>query len=107
MTVDEVLGHTQLTAYTANLVLEEPFQRFAELQMHLLGQTAHVMVALDDLTRDVQRLDAVGIDSTLSEPTGIGNILGFGVKDLNEVTTNDLTFLLRFGDTSEVTEELL
>ena len=68
MAAYEVLGDAKLTAHTAHLVLEEPLQRFAELEVHLLRQSADVMVTLDDLARDVQALDTVGIDGALSKP---------------------------------------
>ena len=107
MTRNEMFGHTELTAHTAYLVLEQPLQRFAELQVHLLGKSADIMVALDDLARDVERLDAVGIDGALSQPLGIGNLLSLGIEDLHEVASYNLTLLLRVGDSSEVSEELL
>ncbi len=107
MTGDEVLGHTQLAAHTAHLVLEEPLQGLAELQVHLLGQSADVVVALDDFAGDVKRLDAVRIDGALCQPTGIGNLLGLGIKDLHEVAADNLTLLFRVGDSGEVAEELL
>ena len=65
------------------------------------------MVTLDNLAGNVQRLDAVGIDGALSEPTGIGNLLGLGIEHLDEVAANNLTFLLRFGNACKVGEELL
>ena len=36
MTGNQMLWHTQLTAYTTHLVLEQPFQWLTELQVHLL-----------------------------------------------------------------------
>ena len=106
MTGDEVLGHAQLTTHATYLVLEQPLQGLAQLQVHLLRQSSHVMVALDDLTRDVQRLDTVGIDGALCQPFGIGNLLGFGIEHLDEVATYNLTLLLWVSDTCEVAKEL-
>ena len=40
MALDEPFGHLQLVTYAAHLVLEQPLQRLAELQVHLLGQSA-------------------------------------------------------------------
>ena len=68
MASDEMFGHAELTSHTTHLVLKEPLQRFAELQMHLLWQSAHVMMALDNLSGDVKTLYAVGIDGALCEP---------------------------------------
>ena len=102
-----MLGHTQLTPHTAHFVLKQPLQRLTKLQMHLLGQTANIMMAFDDLTSNVQRLNSVGIDSALSKPFGIGNLLGFGIEHFHEITTDNLTFLFWIGDTCQVGKEFL
>lgn len=65
------------------------------------------MVALDNLTRDIQRLDTVGIDSTLRQPFGIGDLLRLSIEDLDEVTSDNLTLLLRVRDSCQVGKELL
>ena len=64
------------------------------------------MMALDDLTGDVERLDAVGIDSALCQPTGIGNLASLSIEHLHKVATDDLTFLFGITDTSKVCKEL-
>ena len=74
--------------------------------MHLLGQSAHVMMALDDFSSNVQTFDAVGIDGALGKPTGIGNLLRLGIEHLNKVASDDLTLLFRIGHTSQVGKEL-
>ena len=107
MAGDEMLRHTELTPHTTHLVLEQPLQRLAELQAHLLRQSSHIVMALDDLARDVQRLDTVWIDGTLRQPLGIGDLLRLGIEHLHEVAADDLTLLLRLIDTSQVSEELL
>ena len=107
MAGDEMLRHTELTTHTTHLVFEQPLQRLAELQAHLLRQATNVVVTLNDLTRDVQRLDTIGIDCTLRQPLGIGDLLRLGIEHLNEIAADDLTLLLRIGDTSQVSEELL
>ena len=106
MTGDQMLRHSQLTTHTTHLVLKQPLQRFTELQVHLLGQTAHIMVTLDHLTRDIQRLDTVGIDRTLSQPFGIRDLLRLGIENLHEITTNNLAFLFWICHTCEVGKEL-
>ena len=107
MTGDEMFGHAHLTTYATHLVLEQPLQGLAQLQVHLLGQSTHVVVALDDLTRDVERLDAVGINGALSEPTGIGNLTSLSIEHLDEVAADNLTLLLRVGNACQVAKELL
>ena len=71
MASDEVFGDAELSAHAAHLVLEEPLQRLAQLEVHLLGQSAHVVMALDDLARDVEALDAVGVDGALGKPVAL------------------------------------
>ena len=107
MTRDEMLGHTKLSSHTAHLVLEEPLEWFAKRKMHLLGQTADIVMRLDDLARDIERLDAVGINSALSQPLGILDLLGFSVEYLDEVASDDLTLLLGVTHTCQVGKELL
>ena len=75
--------------------------------MHLLWQSAHVMMALDNLSGDVKTLYAVGIDGALCEPFCTCYFLCLGVKNLHEVAADDLSFLLRVGHTGKVGEELL
>lgn len=47
MTGDEAFWHSEFAAHGAHFVFEEQAQRFAEFQVHLLGQSAYVVVALD------------------------------------------------------------
>ena len=65
------------------------------------------MVALDDLTGNVQRLDSVRIDSALCQPLGIGNLLSLSIEHLDKIATDNLTLLLRVGNASQVAKELL
>ena len=73
--------------------------------MHLFGQSSHVVMTLDDLARDVERFDAVGIDGSLCQPLRPFNLAGFGIEDLDEVAANDFALLLRVGNAGEVIEE--
>ena len=107
MTGDEMLGHTQLAAHTAHLVLEQPLQRLAELQMHLLGQSTHIVVALDDLAGNIETLDTVGIDGSLSQPLGAFYLLGLGIEDLDEITAYNLALLLGIGHAGKDGKELV
>ena len=102
-----MFGHAHLTTYATYLVLEQPLQGLAQLQVHLLRQSTHVVVTLDDLTRDVERLNAVGIDGALGQPFSIGNLTSLCIEHLDEVATNNLTLLLRVGNACQVAKELL
>ena len=45
VTPDELVADAQLAAHATNFVLEEQAQGLYQLQVHLLGQTAHVVGA--------------------------------------------------------------
>ena len=107
MAGDEVFGHPELASHAAHLVLEQPLQRLAELEVHLLGQSAHIMMALDDHPGDAEALDAVGVDGALGKPFGVGDFLGFGVEHVDEAGADDLALALGFSDAFQFTEELL
>ena len=107
MALDEPFGHAELVAHAAHLVFEEPLQRLAQLQVHVLGQSANVVVALYHHARDAEALYPVGVDGALGEPLGIGYLLGFGVEHLDEVAPYYLSFLLGVGHTGKVGKELL
>ncbi len=64
-------------------------------------------MALDDHTRDAQTLYAVGINRSLRQPLGIGNLLRLSVEHLHEVPTDNLAFLLWVAHAFQVLEELL
>ena len=102
-----MLRHSELATYTANLILEEPLQRLTELQMHFLWQSANVVMALYHLTGNIQALDAVGVYRTLCKPFCSLNFLCFGIKDLNEVASDNLSLLLRICYTCQVGKEFL
>lgn len=107
MTANEMLRNTQAAAYGTDLILEQPLERLAELESHLLGQTAHIVMALDGLTGNVQALNTIRVYGTLRQPFGISYLLCLGIKYLNEVAANYLAFLLRLGNTLQVLEELV
>ena len=106
VTVDEMFGHTHLATHTAHFVLEQPLEWFANLEVHLFGKTSHVVVTLDDLSGDVERLDAVGIDGALCQPLRISNLHSFSIEDVDETSTDDFTLAFGFFHTSQFCEEL-
>ena len=107
MTGNQVLRHTHRATYSTNLILEQPLQWLAQLKVHLLRKTTYIVMALDYLTSDVQTLDTVWIDSTLSQPLGTSLLLSLSIENLHEVAADNLTLLLRICNTSQIIEELL
>ena len=107
MTSNQVLWHTHRATYTANLILEQPLQRLTQLKVHLLRKTTYVVMTLDHLTGDIQALDTVRIDGTLSQPLGTSLLFSLSIENLHEVAADNLTLLLRVSNTSQVSKELL
>ena len=107
MSLDETVGHAQLATHTAHLVLEQPLKRLAQLQVHFLGQSAHIMMTLDSHACDGQALDAVGVDGSLCQPTGIRDFVRLGIEHLDKVASDDFAFLLGVGHTRQVGKELV
>ena len=67
---DDVLGQAELLAHGADLVLEEVPQRLDELERHVVGKAAHVVVRLDHRVVATPRLDDVGIEGALHQEAG-------------------------------------
>ena len=105
--LDEAFGHAELVTYAAHLVLEEPLERLAQLQVHLLGQSAYVVVALDDHARNAEALYAVGVYRALGEPFGVSYLLCLGVEHFYEVAAYYLALLLWVAHSFQVLEELV
>jgi hypothetical protein len=105
MATYKVLRHTHIATNAANFVFKEEFEWFAEFEVHLFRQTTYIVVALDNLTRVVDRLDDIWVDGTLTKPFSVGNLLSFLIKYLDKVAANDFAFLLRVSHASEVTIE--
>ena len=105
MTFDEVVWHAELTAYGADFVFEEQTEGFAQTEVHLFGQTAYVVVALDGCAGDGEAFDAVGVDGSLSEPFDVFDLMGFFIKHIDEAFAYDLALAFGFGDSGEFAEE--
>ena len=105
MALNEAVGHIELSTHAAHFIFKEPLQRFAQFEVHFLGQSAHIVVAFNHLSGNVEALDAVGIDGALRQPFGIGNFLCFSVKHLHKVATNNFSLLLGVGHAFQVGEK--
>ena len=81
----------------ADLVLEQVAQRLDELEAHVLGQPADVVVALDHRGRAVAAagLDEVGVQRALDEELGLGQAAGVLLEDADELVADRLALLLR------------
>ena len=97
MTLQKVVLHPKSTTHTAHFVFEKGTDRLYEFELHTLGEPSHVVVALDDHTRNVDRLNNVGVYSPLSEPFHIFYFGSFGFKYIDEALADDFSLLLRVG----------
>ena len=106
---EEVGADAEGTADAAHLILEEEAQGLDDAEVHLLGESADVVVRLDGGGGSVDRyaLDDVGIDCALREPARSLDLLCLLVEDLDEVAAYDLTLALGIGDAGEVGIETL
>ena len=70
LAVEDVVGHAEVAADAADFIFEEVAQRLDQLELHVCGQAADVVVALDGLRRafDAGGLDDVGVERALHEP---------------------------------------
>ena len=78
-----------------------------ELQAHVLGQPADVVVALDHRRRAVGAagLDEVGVERALDEELGLDQPAGVLLEDADELVADRLALGLRVGDAGEAGEE--
>ena len=70
----DLLGQAELLADRAHLVLEQVAQRLDELEVHVVGQAADVVVRLDVRVVAATRLDDVGVERALHEEPRVAEI---------------------------------
>ena len=113
---DDALGHAELEADLAHLVLEQRPQRLDQLELQVVRQPADVVVALDVRRAGAAAgLDHVGVERALHEEldrvaVGVGgpdDVARRLLEDADELAADDLALLLGVGDPGERGEELL
>lgn len=125
LALEDLFGHLQVAADTADLVLEEVAQGLNELELHVFGQAADVVVALDGLRGafDGGGLDDIRVERALDEPgdlVAFGVMLGlafcfkiledgfgFVVEDGDELVADDLALGFGVGNACQAREEAL
>ena len=98
------LGHAELLADAAHLVLEQQPQRLDEVHAHVCGQSAHVVMRLDhrrDAVLAAARLDHIGIERPLDEEANVSELPRFLFEYANELLAYDLALFLRIVDALE------
>ena len=99
---------TQPGADRAHLVLEKFAQRLDQAEPHARGQTADVVVALDQrrgVVPDRDAFDDVRIERALAEKVGVADRLQRLLEHLNEGAADDLAFAFGVADALEPAEE--
>ena len=104
---DHVLGEAELLAHHPHLVLEELAQRLDQLDHHVVGEAADVVVALDLGGVARARLDDVGVERALHQEAGVRELVGLALEDADELAADRLALLLRLGDPAERGDEVL
>ena len=105
---DQILRQTQLAAQLTDLVLEEHAQGLDDLlEVHIVGQTAHIVVALDDGGVAGAGLDDVGIDGALDQVVHLADLLGLRLKDPDKLLADDLALALGIADAGQLAQEQL
>ena len=77
MAVDHVVGEAEFEADFADFVFEEFAQGFDQFELHVLGETAHVVVGFDDVGAAGFRgggFDHVRVNGVLGKRVDIGEL---------------------------------
>src|SRR5215217_1475542 len=102
MAMHHFRGQSQLKPDFAHLIFKEVTQRFHQLECHLCGQAADVVMGLDQvsLTGGCRGgFNNIRIDRPLSQPDGVGTLHRHLIEDLNEKPTDDFALLFWINDT--------
>ncbi len=106
LTPDKFLRNAEFETRTADLVLKEDTQRLDDLlEIHIVRQTADIMMAFDHRGRAGSRLDHVRIDRSLHKEIHCADLFCFFFKDPDELRADDLAFLFRVGNAGKFSEE--
>ena len=104
MAVDHRARQAEFDAQAPHLVLEQLAQRLDQAQLHVLGQAADIVVALDDVGLAglaAGRFDHVRVDRALGQPPGVLQLARLFLEDLDEQVADDLALGLRVGHAFE------
>ena len=106
---EHVVGQPAFGAQRTHLVLEQLAQRLDELELHFLGQAAHIVVRFNrgrgSFVRD--RLDDVGVQRSLDQVIRAAQLVRFFVEDGDKLAPDDFAFLLGILDAGQLRQESL
>ena len=107
---DHFPGQPQLQTHFPNLILEEVAQRLNQLQLHVFGKAAHVMMSLDSGRVPVVRgftFDDIRIQGSLGQKLGVAQLRGDFLKNADEFLADGLALGFRVGDSFQPGQEPL
>ncbi len=110
MTVQHVVRQTQFQTYATNFIFEQFTQRFNQTHLHIVWQTANVMVRLDNMRFAgfrSGRLDHIRINGALSQPFRVSQFLRFIIEYFHKHATDGFTFQLRIINAFQCRQEAL
>ena len=109
LTVDHGVGQAQSLADHTDLVLEQQLDGLHQLEVQILGQTAHVVVGLDGLLAlgSLLGLQDVGVDGTLGQEGDALQLPGLVGEDGDELLADDLALALGVRDTGQQAQEVI
>ena len=91
-----------------HLVLEQQAQGLDDLlEIHIVGQAAHIVVALDDGGGARAGLDHIGIDGALCQIVHCADLFRLFLKDTDEFFPDDLALALRIGLVRQLCQKTL
>ena len=91
-----MMRHPKRLAERAHLVFKQLAQRLYDLlKIHRVGQTAHVVVALNHRRMPLARFNHVGVYRALCEEIHLTDFIGFFLKHTDKFFADD--FALFFG----------
>ena len=103
---DDLLGQAELLADPADLVLEQVAERLDELEVHVFGEAADVVVRLDGGRLGAAAgLDDVGVERALDQEVGVGDAALGILEDADEQLADGLALRLGLGDAGQLLEE--
>ncbi len=92
------LRQAQLFGDGADFVLEQKAQRLDQLQVHVFGQAADIVMRLDLGRALGARFDHVRVERALRQKRRVGQFAGLFLEDAHELFADDLALALRVGD---------
>src|SRR5271157_6533701 len=110
MSPEDHFRHTELRPQVSHLIFEKLSEGLDQLQVHLFGQTAHVMVAFYSSRRATLERDAlynVRIKSPLSQEAHVRKLRSLGLKYPYKLFTNNFPFLFRVRDSLKLSQETI